>query len=703
MKPSIQTVGQILYSPSQYIIPVFQRNYRWDRPQWSKFWESLEEIQQPGKRGNHFMGFLVFVPELAQPGQHTRFHMIDGQQRLTTLSVLLMAIRNVARNFEHNELADEIEQYYLVHPLKKGEEYFRLLPKERDHDNYVALIASKDTPAGRLSDALDYFEKEATQRAAIDPTSLRALFDTIGQRLEFMCATLETENAYNIFKSLNSTGVPLGASDLIRNFVFMHVSPENHDEFDREFWHPLEQRFARGDSTFDEGCFSRFFRDFLMSFGRYVPPHETFPTFEARYEATDFSPHTLASALLNASEDYEVITGARPDVELAITEALAGLNAFESPTTYPLLLALFTLRRRGKLGSQELARGVEMLCRFICRRSVCGESSRGYGQIFVPALSGLEDEPLKRLESYLHERGWPDDDRFLSSFVRFPLYQQRYAKHLLETLERARGHKEPADLRETQIEHILPQTLNANWRTDLGSAAEQIHAEWLHSPGNLTLSGYNLELWNHRFAVKRSRYAQSNVVLTRELVTYDHWDEETIRSRGQQLAAEAARLWIGPSPEIVALAKVIASSLDLQAKRTLAALKALRSRRQMKLDALSGAGRQQAEDEIAEYDRRIAQLLSQSGEDEAEDERVTGRELNLRWNVEAQHALYRKNGTWYHLLERFPGALFDEHGYVLFASKDAVENSSGILTGKRANWLNVPEGIASLKGYVRVR
>jgi hypothetical protein len=483
----------------------------------------------------------------------------------------------------------------------------------------------------------------------------------------------------------------------------MHVTPENHDEFDREFWGPLEQRFARKDGTLDEERFSRFFRDFLMSFGRYVRPHETFPTFEARYEATDFSPQALASALLDASEDYEVITGVRPDVDPAITDTLAGLNAFESPTTYPLLLALFTLRRRGKLGAQELARGVEMLRGFIFRRSVCGESSRGYGQIFVRALSGFEEEPLQRLESYLHERGWPDDRRFLSSFVRFPLYQQRYAKHVLATLERIRGHKEPADLRETQIEHILPQTLNADWRTDLGSAAEQIHADWLHSPGNLTLSGYNAELWNHRFSIKTSRYAQSNIVLTRELGRYERWDEEAIRLRGQQLAAEAAKLWIGPSTEVVALAKVIAASLDQTAKRTLAALKALRSRRQMKLDTLAGTARQQAEDEIAEYDRRISQLLSESGDNEAEDERVTGRELNLRWKVDAQHALYRKNGTWYHLLERFPGALFDERGYVLFASKDAVESCPGILTGKRANWLNVPEGIASLQAYVKVR
>src|SRR5690242_9599656 len=114
MKPSIKTLWEILYSPSQYVIPVFQRNYRWERPNWDKFWESLVEIQKPEKHGNHFMGFLVFFPELAQPGQNTSFYLIDGQQRLTTASILLTAVRNVARQKKEDDLADEIHQDYLV-------------------------------------------------------------------------------------------------------------------------------------------------------------------------------------------------------------------------------------------------------------------------------------------------------------------------------------------------------------------------------------------------------------------------------------------------------------------------------------------------------------------------------------------------------------------------------------------------------------
>ena len=329
MKPSIQTLGQILYSPSQYAIPVFQRNYRWEQPQWDKLWNNVIEIQRPEKHGNHFMGFLVFVPGLAQPGQHTTFHVIDGQQRLTTSSLMLVAIRNVARAMGQADLADEIHQYYLVHPLKKGEQHYRLLPKERDHDSYVAIVDGEPEPKGRTAEALDYFEETISAFATTAPERLRQVFDTVNQRLEFMCATLEAENAYNIFKSLNSTGVPLGPSDLIRNFVFLHVSPDDQDEFDWELWGPLEEKFVKTDRTLDDEKFSKFFRDYLMSGGRYVSPKETFSNFEERYEATGFSPRELARALLASVEDYAVITGVQADLDTEVTNALSGLNLLE--------------------------------------------------------------------------------------------------------------------------------------------------------------------------------------------------------------------------------------------------------------------------------------------------------------------------------------------------------------------------------------
>ncbi len=289
MQPVIQPLGAILYSPNQYVIPVYQRHYRWDAAEWEKLWENLQELRQPGVTGKHFMGFLVLKPGLPQPGRNTGFHLVDGQQRLTTCSLMLIAIRNLAKKNSLDALAEEIHNYYLVHPPKRDTEHFRLFPKERDNEDYLTAVKGEKPVQGRMGRALRYFEGKLaeTVQAAADP-ELREVFDLLCQRLEFMCATLEHENAYNIFKSLNSTGVPLEAADLIRNFVFMHVNPDDQDAFDRDLWRPLENRFHDNLGNFNSAEFSGFFRVFLQRGGRYVKEDATFETFEERYEAAGF-------------------------------------------------------------------------------------------------------------------------------------------------------------------------------------------------------------------------------------------------------------------------------------------------------------------------------------------------------------------------------------------------------------------------------
>lgn len=550
MKPSIQTLGQILYSPSQYVIPVFQRNYRWERPQWEKLWESLIDVQAPDKRGNHFMGFLVFVPGLAQPGQHTSFHLIDGQQRLTTSSLLLIAIRNVARQIDQADLADEIQQYYLIHPLKKGDQHYRLLPKQSDYANYLAVVNGLGKATGRVAGGVAFFEEKLLEEAEENAGRLREIYNSACQRLEFMCATLEAENAYNIFKSLNSTGVPLDQSDLIRNFVFMHVPPHEHDEFNASYWLQIESHFKGKADALDEDRFSKFFRDFLMAKGRYFGPRETFSSFESRYESTGFAPVALSNELLINVHFYDVILGKGVDESSKVTDSLVGLNKLESSTTYPLLLSLFERRSTGEIDSGQLAECIQMLRGFILRRYVCGESSRGYGQMFVRALAKQEVDTVPSLEGYLLDRGWPEDKRFEEALVGFPLYEREYAREILEGIERSRGHKEPADLMSATVEHILPQTLSQAWIEDLGDGAEQAQLELQHRLGNLTLSAYNIELWNHPFKKKRERYEQSNIVITRELIQHDKWGRDEIQARGRRLAKEAASIWKGPKAGI---------------------------------------------------------------------------------------------------------------------------------------------------------
>jgi|SRR5882672_7905279 len=199
MQPVIQPLGAILYSPNQYVIPVYQRHYRWDVGQWDKLWDNLQELRQPHVTGKHFMGFLVLKPGLPQPGRNTAFHLVDGQQRLTTCSLLLIAIRNLARRNAFETLADEIHNYYLVHPPKRDMEHFRLFPKERDNEDYLTAVRGEQPVQGRMGRALRYFEGKLMETVQVTvEQELRGVFDLICRRLEFMCATLEHENAYNI-------------------------------------------------------------------------------------------------------------------------------------------------------------------------------------------------------------------------------------------------------------------------------------------------------------------------------------------------------------------------------------------------------------------------------------------------------------------------------------------------------------------------
>lgn len=288
----------ILNGPNQYVIPVFQRYYSWEKHDWEKLWEDLLELQDTeSTTASHFMGSLVFVPEQHFPDVVPAYQVIDGQQRLVTMSLLFCALRDIANRHDQSSLAAEINQTFLVHPFKTGREHFRVYPRQRDRDHYIGAVESNGTLAGRIEEALRFFtERIARLPGADTETGLRGLFNLLKSQLEFVSITLEDENPYQIFKSLNSTGVDLSEGDLIRNFTFMHVSLDEQDEFDDTLWRPLEEHFRNLEGVINSEAMSGFFRNFLMREGRYVPLSSTFYSFEKRYENVAFDAHELANA-----------------------------------------------------------------------------------------------------------------------------------------------------------------------------------------------------------------------------------------------------------------------------------------------------------------------------------------------------------------------------------------------------------------------
>lgn len=548
-----ETLFKLLVEPARYIIPLFQRGYRWGPNEWGVLWEDLVNIASAPQGENHFMGFLVMEDEAA-PGSIPCYYLVDGQQRLSTSSILLAAIRNVARENGHQDLSQDIDGQYLVHSRKSGDVRYRLLPKDRDRSDYKALIdGGNQKPQGAMADALNFFMGEIQAHTGGDAKKLEDFCNAVVHRLQFVSAVLpESQNAYEVFKGLNSKSVGLGESDLIRNLMFMNAPQNTHEEFDRDGWKPLEDAFAKQPGAAldrkEEKLFSQFFRHFLMV-DSYVGRSDAAVDFEKKFaKRCKTELWDVAEELKEAVRYYTIIRSREGDENGTVAQSLKGLNELDSSTTYPLLLALFARRAKGGITDEQLAKCIEMLRGFIFRRYICKYNGRGYGRRFSGAndlLAGNED-PVAALRDFLIDYGWPSNEKFQLAFEQFPFYENGYAKEMLAGIERAQKHREPADMARSQVEHVMPQTLTDQWREMLGTDAESIHDKWLHMPGNLTLTGYNQQLHNDTFEAKCNIYEKSHYVITAEIPQkFTNWGEEQIRQRGRQLAEDAARVWIG--------------------------------------------------------------------------------------------------------------------------------------------------------------
>jgi hypothetical protein len=553
MKAGELTLLGTLSAQQQYIIPIFQRYYRWDRREWDQLWTDICDLRQKqGKR--HFMGALVFVPEKNVTYSYPTFQVIDGQQRLITFSLLLAALRNICVGAGHDDLASEITNSVLVHQYKKGAERFRVFPRQRDRQDFMAAVGGTGDPGNRIGKALQFFTEAITETIqSSDGEVLRTFYNFLLGGVEFVHINLDGENPYKIFRSLNYDGVDLTSADLIRNFVFMRVPIETQDEFDTQLWAPLESHFLNDKKEIDSKAVSAFFRDFLMTSGDHIAPADTFEAFESKFR-DGFNPHELTKELSASAELYDQITGAVPHSDKTVQSSLAKLRQLDSSTAYPLVLKLMDKMRAQEITAADFVRSVEFISGFIFRRYVCGESSRAYAKWFVAACKEVNDnKPSERLEYFFTQRGFPGDARFESALSKFPLYSGKYAFQVLQQLESSFGSKEPPDPADATIEHIMPQTLSKEWREDLGVDAGQIHDEWVDTLGNLTLSGYNFSLSNKRFSVKLQGtsetvgYIKSNFELTKKMIaSYKKWGAEEIESRGEELAQRASAIWIGP-------------------------------------------------------------------------------------------------------------------------------------------------------------
>lgn len=542
MKANETNLQEIIEGSKQYIIPMFQRTYSWDQKQWLTLWEDLMElVDEEQQYENHFIGSIVSIPVNANPTGVQQFVVIDGQQRLTTLLVLLSVIRDKAEEEGLSELAAEINETMLVNRFKKGEEYFKLLPTQVDKDVFKRIIKNEVTAVDQNSGLVkgyNYF-KNKLDDLTIDVEQLK---NGVLHNLSLVSIVLSPDdNPYLVFESLNAKGQPLTEADLIRNYLFMRIEPSEQEEMYKGYWLPMQTNL--GDSL------TEFIRHFLMGVNLNVKKKDVYVKLKQQADKANVI-HYLKELAVFATY-YDKLLHPEKESNEKIQYYLKRIQQFEARTAFPFLLYVYRDFDVKKYSLEQFIEILSIIDNFIVRRYVCNIESKPLNKMFGSLYNQLkpysEADSIQELKAFLQVRGYPKDTEVLHELKHSPLYgggdKREKCKFILSVLEETYGHKEKVDLSKATLEHIMPQTLTEAWKKELGANFEDVHEKYLHVIGNLTLTGYNSELSNEPFETKKKYYGKSNFELNKDLVNYSTWDEQAINNRAEKLYESFILAW----------------------------------------------------------------------------------------------------------------------------------------------------------------
>lgn len=558
------TLKAIVEGQKQFQVPIWQRQYTWRNAQHEQLWSDLTEQYRYLKSGSapasgHFLGSFVLSPKDPSASGVSYFLVIDGQQRLTTLMLLLCALRDWSAE-EDPGAVERFDDFYLINKHQQGEERMRLLPTEEDRASYRRwLTRESDNGAGDdISRAYRFFASRIGQQLDGEDLDLALLTRAAVERLEIVeITTQQGDNAHRIFQSLNGTGVKLNQADLLRNYLFM-LLPTRGDEVYGSIWRPMEELIGVDNL---EGLA----RVDLQRRGLDVPRDEVYARHQLRIDPFSHDEEQVEAEVrdlaLRASY-YKRLIDPRAEQDQATREGLQRLARWGAQTAYPTLMVALDLRHRGVIDDEGLSRVVLLIESFLVRRQLARIPTNALNKVFVQIIDRLpEDEgfvdalhrELSRDRLY-----WTADDGIRQAVTTQPFYhigRPHQRKLILERIERSFGHPEIINFQEAQlsIEHIMPQTLSVEWRqmlTELGQDPDQVHNQLVHILGNLTLTAFNGTLSNHPFDRKREIYDASNLEMNKALVESQVWGRDEILARAASLAERIISVWPAPLADV---------------------------------------------------------------------------------------------------------------------------------------------------------
>ncbi|MHB9102857.1 MAG: GmrSD restriction endonuclease domain-containing protein [Sulfuricella sp.] len=556
MKAEDTLVTNLLEGAKQFIVPIFQRDYSWGTKHCQQLWKDVIRVGSDPNVKGHFLGSVVYVAAEDNTATITRWLLIDGQQRMTTLTLLLIALRDRMMELQGNgdggdevSTPEELDDYYLRNRHGKGDRRHKLHLRRADHETLIALLDGRGIP-----DAISERVKEnfIFLRDLVAQADVPTVYAGIKKLVVVdVCLTRGQDDPQMIFESLNSTGVDLTQADLIRNFVLMRLDETSQTQLYEEHWQPIEVAFGRRYRT----EFDKFVKDFLTL---QLRPGTPLKAAEIYHEFRSFFSRTVEKrgvdgilSDLRRFGTYYTAFSLGQEKQPALKEAFARLRSLIEVAS-PVVLTLYDCHERAKtLSADEFVEAIELLESFVFRRSVCDMQTRSLGQMFASlAYRITEAQPLLSLKVALYRQGkkrrFPSDAEFREALESRDVYDMRTCFYLLDRLENFS--KERIDTSSFTIEHVMPQNedLRPEWRAMLGNDWQAAQETWLHRLGNLTLTGYNSTYSDRSFAEKKAiagGFNESPLRLNKFIREQSAWTTTTIEQRGKQLAEKALGVW----------------------------------------------------------------------------------------------------------------------------------------------------------------
>ncbi|MGL2425097.1 GmrSD restriction endonuclease domain-containing protein [Helicobacter pylori] len=541
---------------NQFVIPIYQRVYSWEKKQCEQLWDDIIKIGGNDKMNGHFIGSILYVLDGNTPS--SPLLIIDGQQRLTTITLLCIALRS---HLSDEVKREEIEDLYLINGDKDGDKKFRLILSESDKDTLLSLIDKNkrkpSEPSVNIIENFKLFEKWISENTDKLETIVKGL-----EKLMIVWIALDKgkDDPQLIFESMNSKGIELTQTDLIRNYIVMETEVENKENFYNQYWRAMEEDFKQ-----NETLFNRFVRHYLtIKTGKIPKEKEVYEDFKDYQQKEGIEIEDLLKDLQKYC-GYFCQIAFKKEADKDLNKALSFLVDLEMDVVYPLLLELYSDYSDGVLLKQDFIPIIALTESYICRRTVCGFGLNGLNKIFPSFTKKIDKKQyFKSVKAHFlllktTTGKFPKDSEFKDSFITKELYDPKKIKKIRYFLERLENFdtKEPVNTQECSIEHIMPQTLTSEeWKGDLGENFEAIHEKYLHTIGNLTLTGYNSEYSNKPFQEKRDMekgFKQSLLKLNQSLKDLESFGEKEIEERANDLADWALKIWTYPKLDLETL------------------------------------------------------------------------------------------------------------------------------------------------------